>query len=154
MIEVEPKNAVLWVHAGNRLWQLGGRGKAAEVEAILRAAAEKAEPGMGGPLVALAWVLNATGRREEAVALLQEAVRRQPTLAQAHYNLGVWHLAERRWARAAEEMEEALRLGMPLDDEVEAHGRLVEIYRKMADEDGVRRHRDARERKKALTWGE
>ncbi len=154
MIEVEPRNAILWIHAGNRLWQLGGRGKAAEVEAILRAAVDKAEPGTGGPLVALAWVLNETGRKEEAVRLLQEAERRQPTLSQAHYNLGLWHLSERRWSRAAEELEEALRLGMPLEDEIDAHGRLFEIYQRMGDEAGARRHREARERKKALTWGE
>lgn len=154
MTEVEPRNAVLWVHAGNRLWQLGGRGKAPEVEAILRSAVEKAEPGMGGPLVALAWVLNETGRREEAIRLLEEAERRQPTLAQAHFNLGLWHVVERRWSRAAEELEEALRLGMPLEDEIDAHGKLFAIYRKMGDEAGARRHQEARERKKALTWGE
>jgi tetratricopeptide (TPR) repeat protein len=154
MTEVEPDNATLWVHAGNRLWQIGGRGRAAEVEAILRSAVEKARPDMGGPLVALGWVLNETGRRKEAVELLEQAARRQPTLAQARYNLGLWHLVEGRTVRAQEELEEALRLGMPLEDEIDAHGKLAEIYRGLGDAEASRRHREARERKKALTWGE
>ena len=154
MTEVEPRNSVLWVHAGNRLWQLGGRQRAKEVEAILRAAVERAGPGMGGPHVALAWVLNETGRREEAVALLETAVRLQPGLAEAHFNLGLWHLSERRWVRASEELEEALRLGLTLHEEVEAHGRLHDLYGALGDREGARRHREERERKKALTWGE
>ncbi len=154
MTEVEPRNSSLWVHAGNRLWQLGGRGRAKEVEAILRAAVEKAEPGMGGPLVALGWVLNETGRTAEAVALMEEAVRRQPTLATAHYNLGIWHLFHKRWGRAAEKLELALALGLPLTDQVHSHEMLQDICRRIGDDDGVRRHREARERKKALTWGE
>jgi len=124
------------------------------VEAILRAAVEKAGPGMGGPHVALGWVLNETGRTPEAIALLEEAVRRQPTLAQAHYNLGLWHLAGGRPVMAEDELEEAIRLGMPLEDEIDAHGKLALIYRKLGDRESERRHREARERKKALTWGE
>jgi len=154
MTEVEPRNSDLWVHAGNRLWQLGGRGKAKEVEAILRAAVGKAEPGMGGPLVALGWVLNETGRTEESVALLQEAVRRQPNLAPAHYNLGLWHLAHKRWGMAAEALERAVAIGMPLGDEIHAHEMMHDLYRRLGDAEGVRRHREERERKKALTWGE
>jgi tetratricopeptide (TPR) repeat protein len=154
MTEVEPRNSALWVHAANRLWQLGGRGKAKEVEAILRAAVGKAEPGMGGPLVALGWVLNETGRTEESVALLQEAVRRQPNLAPAHYNLGLWHLAHKRWGMAAEALERAVAIGMPLGDEIHAHEMMHDLYRRLGDAEGVRRHREERERKKALTWGE
>jgi tetratricopeptide (TPR) repeat protein len=154
MTEVEPENAALWVHAGNRLWQIGGRGKAAEVEAILRAAVDRAAPDAGGPLVALGWVLNETGRRQEAIALLEEAARRQPTLAHARFNLGLWHLAEGRTVRALEELEEAVRLGMPLEDEIDAHGKLAAIYADQGDASASRRHREERERKKALTWGE
>jgi tetratricopeptide (TPR) repeat protein len=154
MTEVEPRNAVLWVHAGNRLWQLGGRGKAKEVEAILRAAVDRAEPGMGGPLVALGWVLNETGRTGEAVALLEEAVRRQPDLAQAHFNLGLWHLSGRRWAEAEAALERSLALGMPLPDEIRAHEVLHDLYRQEGNVEAAHRHREERERKKALTWGE
>jgi tetratricopeptide (TPR) repeat protein len=154
MIEVEPRNAVLWTQAGNRLWQIGGREKAAEVERILRAAVDRAEPGTGAPLVALAWVLNATGRPAEAVRLLQEAVRRQPTLAHGHLNLGIWHAAERRWGEAVREIEEAVRLGLPLHDLIDAHERLARIHATLGDDAASRRHRAERERLKALTWGE
>jgi tetratricopeptide (TPR) repeat protein len=154
MTEAEPRNSVFWVHAGNRLWQLGGRGKAAEVEALLRTAMETAGPDRGGPHVAMAWLYSQTGRVPEAVALLEEAVRRQPDLAQAHFNLGLWHFAERRWERASAELDRALEGGLSLPEEVHAHGVMVEVRRSLGDEEGSRRHAEERERKKALTWGE
>jgi tetratricopeptide (TPR) repeat protein len=124
------------------------------VEAILRSAVEKAEPGMGGAHVALAWVLHQTGRGKEAVALLEEAARRQPDLGVARFNLGLWHLSEGRWIRAAEEMEEAIRLGLPLHDAIEAHDRLHALYGRVNDPARARHHREERERKRALTRGE
>ena len=88
------------------------------------------------------------------MALLEEAVRRQPALAEAHYDLGLWHDAEGRWSRAEDEFEEALRIGMPLPDEVDTHDRLVRLYGTTGDPIRARHHRDERERKRALTWGE
>jgi tetratricopeptide (TPR) repeat protein len=154
MVEVEPDNASLWVHLGNRLWDLEGSKKAADVEAYLKRAVDRAKPDQGGPFVALAWIVNQRGRQDEAVALLHEAVRRQPLLAEARLNLGRWHHAEERWARAAEEMEEALRIGLPLNDAIEAHDTLHEVYRAMGDDAAAKRHRNERERKRALTRGE
>ena len=154
MVEVEPRNAAYWVHAGNRLHQIGGPGKDEEVERFLRTGVERADRDSGGPLVALAWLLNVKGRTAESVALLQEAVRRQPDLPQAHLNLGLWHLAERRWVRALEEIEAALRVGLPLHDEIAAHGEAFQAAIRIGDGERARYHREQRERKKALSRGE
>lgn len=154
MVEAEPGNALLWVHLGNRLYEIGGAERADRSEEYLRTAVEKAGPRSGGPHVALAWLLNERGRREEAVALLHEAVRRQPDLPNAHFNLGLWHFAEGRWVRAAESLEEALRLGMPIGDEILCHDRLFQVYERIRDPVRSRRHRAERERKSALTRGE
>lgn len=154
MVEVEPRNAAYWVHAGNRLHEIGGPGKDEEVERFLRGGVERAGRDSGGPLVALAWLLNEKGRTAECVALLQEAVRRQPDLPQAHLNLGLWHLAERRWVRALEEIETALRVGLPLHDEIVAHGEAFKAAERIRDGERARYHREQRERKKALSRGE
>ena len=114
----------------------------------------RAPADFGGAHVALAWVVVSRGGDAESVALLQEAARRQPRLAPARFNLGLWHLGEGRLARAAEEMEEALRVGLPLEDEVRAHQSLFEIYSNLGDHGRARDHRRERERKKAVLDGE
>jgi hypothetical protein len=157
MVEVEPWNAGYWMQAGNRLWEIGGPEHVEEVEEILRTAVLKARPDQGGALVALAWFVNQKGTpegRQEAVDLLHEAVERQPTLAEAHFNLALWHEASGRTARAVESFEEALRLRMSLPDEVRIHDALLDIYTRTGDSESARRHRDERERKRALMRGE
>ncbi len=151
MVEVEPWNAALWVHAGNRLWELGGPARRDEVEAILRRAVERAGPGEGGPLVALAWVLDRTGRVEESVGLLRQAVRKQPTLAEGHYNLGLWHASEKHSREAVVEIEKALELGLPqLRNRFDAHDTLYRIHSALGDAEKARFHREERERYRAL----
>ncbi len=154
MVEAEPRNALYWIHLGSRVWEIGGPARAEEVEGYLRTAVAEAEPDNGGPLVALAWILDARGRRAEAVPLLEEAARRQPGLSRAHLNLGLWHLSEQRWVRAVEELEEALRLGLPLEDEVVVHQRLFEAFEGTGDFERARHHREERERLMALSRGE
>ncbi len=154
MVEAEPGNSLWWVHAGNRLHQIGGPGRRDEVERFLRTGVEKADRKSGGPHVALAWLLNEEGRTEEAVALLREAVRRQPDLPHAHLNLGLWHLAGGRWVAALEEIETALRVGMPLHDEIAAHDAAFRAAERIRDPERARFHRGQRERKKALSRGE
>lgn len=154
MVEVEPDNASLWVHLGNRLWELEGPERAAEVEAYLRRAVDRAPPDSGGPLVALGWIVNRRGRVQESIDLLQRAVERQPLLAEARGNLGRWHASEGRLARATEELEEALRIGLPVTDAIEVRDLLNDLYLKAGDPVSARRHRLERERLKALLRGD
>ena len=154
MIEAEPLVANLWVHAGNRLYALGGPERIQEVEAILQRGVAKAGPTEGGPLVALAWLRGQQGDREGAVRLLQEAVRRQPRLPQAHYNLGIWHEWHRRWEEACEEYGTALDLWLPLPDQIDTHRRLVGISEQLGDAEGAARHRARVEELRLLSGGE
>ena len=82
------------------------------------------------------------------------ALERQPTLSEAHFNLGIWHAASGRPARAIDSFEEALRLRMALADEIRIHDALLELYTEQGDAASARRHRDERERKRALQRGE
>ena len=154
MTEVEPKSAHLWVHRGNRVLELRGPSALDEAESHMRAGIAVAKPDDGVPFVGLGFILNRRGDVEGSVAMLEEAVRRQPGLAEAHYNLGLWHDASGRKARAAEELEEAVRLGIGLDRRVDAHDRLVRLCRELGDEARSRRHREERERARARTFGE
>jgi tetratricopeptide (TPR) repeat protein len=154
MLDVDADNPSAWVHAGSRLAELGGPGRRDEAERLLRTGVEKAEPGSGVPHLALAQLLNREGRIEESVRLLEEAARRQPSLAAAHLNLGRWHQSMGRNEDARRELEEALRLVLPIQDQVEAHDRLFHIYESAGDAERARFHRERRETKKALTWGE
>ena len=133
---------------------IGGPAHYDEVETFLRTAVLRAPEHSGGQHVALAWFLQERGRPEEALALLQEAVRRQPDLGPAHFNLGLWHLHGQRWVLAAEELEEGIRCSLPLPDEIRAHDLLHAVYERMGDIDRARRHREERERLSALTRGE
>jgi tetratricopeptide (TPR) repeat protein len=153
MLEVEPANLVFALYGGQRLYELVGAAAAAEAEGILRDAAARAPSDIGSAHVALSWLVPERGNAAEAVELLQEAVRRQPRLAPARFNLGLWHAREGRLARAAEEMEEALRIRLPLDEEIRAHQHLYEIYSALGDSGRARDHRLAREEKKALLEG-
>lgn len=154
MVEAEPGNALFWIHLGSRTWEIFGASRADEVQGYVERAVAMAEPDSGGPLVALAWILDTRGRRAEALPLLEEAVRRQPDLSRGHFNLGLWHFSEQRWVRAVEELELALRLGLPLEDEVIAHQMLFEAAGKTGDRDRARHHREERERLMALSRGE
>ena len=102
----------------------------------------------------LGFILNRRGDLEGSVAMLEEAARRQPGLAEAHYNLGLWHDASGRKARAAQELEDAVRLGIGLDRRVDAHDRLVRLCKELGDDARSRHHRKERERVRALTFGE
>jgi tetratricopeptide (TPR) repeat protein len=154
MTEVDPANPLLWVHAGNRLFQIAGPAEMAEVRRLLEEAVRRAGPGDGAPFAALGWLLDRQGRKEEGIRMLEEAVRRQPGLSYARYNLGIWHAFEGRFVRAAEELEEAIRCGLPIDLEMDAHDRLVRIYDERKASGDARLHRAERERLRALTWGE
>ena len=154
MTEVEPGRAHFWVHRGNRVLDLRGPAALEEAERHMRTATAAAKPDDGVPFVGLGFILNRRGDVAGSVAMLEEAVRRQPGLAEAHYNLGLWHDAGGRKVRAAEELEEAVRLGIGLDRRVDAHDRLVRLCRELGDEARSRHHREERERARALTYGE
>jgi tetratricopeptide (TPR) repeat protein len=154
MLEAEPENANYWAHAANRLLELAGPAHLAEAEGLVRNAVARAKPDNGLPFVVLGWVLHRRGRVEESVRMLEEAVRRQPDLAEAHYNLGLWHEVGRRTSRAVESLETAVRLGLALDREVDARDRLARLWGDLGDEERARAHRVERERKRALSFGE
>jgi len=104
---------------GNQYFNRGDDGEAEK--SFLRAAQEK-------PTFALAF-LNLGKLRmsrknyEGAVEALGEAVRLQPTSAEANYFLGESYLQIKKGSKAVPYLNEAARLGMP-----EAHLRLAALY--------------------------
>ena len=109
-LHVDGRRALVWVHV------VEGRFAAA------RAELEPLRPtGSFDPEVATdeGWILYLSGRPLEARQLLTAVVRREPLFRRAHAALAALHLAERRLAAAAVELEllDALEEGARRDDE-------------------------------------
>ncbi len=66
----------------------------------------------------LAALLDGIGRTEEAIGHYERLLRRQPGLADAHYNLALLYKKEKRFGDARAAYEEALRLGIERPHEV------------------------------------
>ena len=68
------------------------------------------------------------GRFADAVAALQDVLKQQPDLAEAHYNLGNAHVGARQYALAVASYREAIRLNPNF---VQAHTNLGFVYARL-----------------------
>jgi len=86
------------------------------------------------PYIDLATTLEFLGRPQEAEAAMRQAVRLDPKLAAAHYQLG--HVLEHlgRLQAAVPEMQEAIRLD---DNYPEPHIALAQIYKRLGRPDAA-----------------
>jgi tetratricopeptide (TPR) repeat protein len=93
-----------------------------------RRASETAGSGLGGPSVNLARTLNEMGKDEEAEAAFREAIRKEPTLALAHFGLANFLMRKDR----LEEAESAFRAAIAVDAEhAEAHCNLGSVLARL-----------------------
>ena len=91
--------------------------------------ARTAVPDDANPLIGLAWHAGRADRTDEAIALLREAIRRQPDQAFAHVALGQQLLAQRRFDELARWVEQ-------LPAEAQEMGETWFVRARMAENDG------------------
>lgn len=119
VVESDPKDYEAWTELGNQYFNRGDKGEAEK--SFLRATQE-------GPSFVLAFLNLGKLRLDQkkydgAIEPLSDAVRLQPTSAEANYFLGEGYLQIRKGSKAVPYLEEAARLGMP-----EARLRLATLY--------------------------
>jgi Flp pilus assembly protein TadD len=85
----------------------------------------------------LAELLEASGRRKEAIQTLEEALQVSMYDVGIHERLGSWHLEEGNAKEAVREYRAALSLNPA--DRAEAHYQLAMAYQKLADARNARR---------------
>ncbi len=127
-IALEPDYALAWAQLGrayttHATLQFGGR----EQYAKAKAAYEKAlalDPGLVEVRVYMANLLTDTGRVEQAVPLLKEALRENPGNAEAHWELGYAYRFGGMLQESVAEAEEARRL----DPEVKINSSAINGY--------------------------
>ena len=127
-IALEPDYAMAWAQLGRAYTthaslQFGGR----EQYVLARAAYEKAlslDPGMVDVRIYMANLLTDTGRVEEAVPLLKEALNANPSSAEAHWELGYAYRFGGLLDQSAAEAEQARRL----DPEVKINSSAINAY--------------------------
>jgi serine/threonine protein kinase len=127
-IALEPDYAMAWAQLGRAYTthaslQFGGR----EQYVLARAAYEKAlslDPGMVDVRIYMANLLTDTGRVEEAVPLLKEALTANPNSAEAHWELGYAYRFGGLLDQSAAEAEQARRL----DPEVKINSSAINAY--------------------------
>ena len=86
------------------------------------------------PYINLATTLEFLGRTQEAEADLRQALRLDPKLAAAHYQLGNVLEHQGRLDAAVPEMQEAIRLS---DNYAEPHIALAQIYKRLGRQDAA-----------------
>jgi len=90
-----------------------------------------------GTFKKLAELLEASGRRKEAIQTLDEALQVSMYDVEIHERLGEWHLEEGNAKDAVREYRAAL--GLNPADKAEAHYRLATAFRKLSDTRSARR---------------
>ncbi len=127
-IALEPRYALAWAQLGRAYTtraslEFGGR----EQYAKAKAAYEKAlalDPGLADVRVYMANLLTDTGRAEQAVPLLKEALRTNPGNAEAHWELGYAYRFGGMLQESVAEAEEARHL----DPEVKINSSAINSY--------------------------
>jgi serine/threonine protein kinase/predicted Zn-dependent protease len=127
-LELEPGYALAWAQLGRAYTthaslQFGGR----EQYLLAKAAYEKAlsiDPGLVDVRIYMANLLTDTGRAEEAVPLLKEALQVNPGSAEAHWELGYAYRFGGMLDESAAEAEQARRL----DPEVKMNSSAINAY--------------------------
>ena len=105
-----PRDAALWCNLGNVLAE---RGRRPDAEAAWRKALE-IDPGLLPAAMALALARRAQGDATAAAAMLEQAVKRRPDVAELHYNLGVTYFHARKLDLAIAALERAASGPAPL----------------------------------------
>ena len=132
-LALEPDYALAWAQLGRAFTthaslQFGGREQYAEA----KAAYEKAlalDPGLVDVRVYMANLLTDTGRVEQAVPLLKQALRESPTNAEAHWELGYAYRFGGILQESIAEAEQARRL----DPEVKINSSAINGYLYLGD---------------------
>jgi predicted O-linked N-acetylglucosamine transferase (SPINDLY family) len=98
-----PRDAALWCNLGNVLAE---RGRRPDAEAAWRKALD-IDPGLVQAELALALARRAQGDAAGAAAMLEQAAKRRPDVAELHHNLGVTYFHARRLDLAVAALERA-----------------------------------------------
>ena len=138
-IEIYPDYALTWAHLGRTYtasasFNFGG----AELYSKARAAYEKAlslQPTLALARIWMANLFTDTGNAEQAVPLLREALRANPNLAEAHWELGY---AYRYGGMLTESVEECKR-ARQLDPSVKLTSSAINAYLYLGDYDSFLR---------------
>jgi serine/threonine protein kinase/Flp pilus assembly protein TadD len=123
-----PSYALTWAHLGrayttNASLAFGGREQYAKAQAAYEKAL-RLNPSLVETRVYMANLLTDTGRVEEAVPLLREALRANPNYAEAHWELGYAYRFAGLLDKSVAECETARRL----DPEVKLHSSAFNSY--------------------------
>jgi DNA-binding winged helix-turn-helix (wHTH) protein/TolB-like protein/cytochrome c-type biogenesis protein CcmH/NrfG len=138
-IEIYPDYALTWAHLGRAYtasasFNFGG----AELYSKAKAAYEKAlslEPTLALARIYMANFLTDTGKAEQAIPLLREALRTNPNLAEAHWELGY---AYRYGGMLTQSVEECNR-ARELDPSVKLTSSAINAYLYLGDYDSFLR---------------
>jgi tetratricopeptide (TPR) repeat protein len=137
-IEIYPDYALTWAHLGRSYtasasFNFGG----VELYRKAKAAYERAmvQPTLALAQIYMANLLTDTGGAEQAVPLLREALRTNPNLAEAHWELGY---AYRYGGMLAESVEQCKR-ARELDPSVKLTSSAINAYLYLADYDSFLR---------------
>lgn len=138
-IEIYPDYALTWAHLGRAYtasasFNFGG----AELYSEAKAAYEKAlslQPTLALARIYMANFLTDTGKAEQAIPLLREALRTNPNLAEAHWELGY---AYRYGGMLAQSVEECNR-ARELDPSVKLTSSAINAYLYLGDYDSFLR---------------
>ena len=122
IVDTDPKDYEAWIELGNAYFNLGKLKDAEKV--YLRAIDE--EPSIILPFLSLGKTRLADKNYQGSVDALNEAVKRQPTSAEANYLLGEAYLQMKKGSKAVGYLYEALRLE-PIKM-ADAHLRLAALY--------------------------
>lgn len=138
-IEIYPDYALTWAHLGRAYtasasFNFGG----AELYSKAQAAYERAlllQPTLALARIYMANLLTDTGKAQQAVPLLREALRTNPNLAEAHWELGY---AYRYGGMLSESVEECKR-ARELDPSVKLTSSAINAYLYLGDYDSFLR---------------
>ncbi|HEV3279902.1 MAG TPA: winged helix-turn-helix domain-containing protein [Terriglobia bacterium] len=126
--EMEPDYALTWAHLGraytaNASFKFGGRDQYRQAQAAYQKALSL-QPGQMEASIYMANLLTDTGKAEEAVPLLREAVRTNPNHAEAHWELGYAY----RFAGMLQESVSECERARQLDPGVKLHSSALNGY--------------------------
>lgn len=127
-LSIEPNYAPAWAHLGrayttNASLRFGGREQYAKAQEAYERALEL-DPALVEPRVYMANLLTDTGRVEQAVPLLREALKTTPNDAEAHWELGYAY----RFAGMLKQSIEECEKGRQFDPSVKINSSALNSY--------------------------
>ena len=120
-------------------------GEFAEAEAAYRAEL-KIQPANSAVSFAYGGLLIKLGQAETAVPYLEAAVRFEPGLVPAYYQVGLRLLDNGRFAEAEKVFLRTIQIDVPVEMQISSHEKLIRIYKKLGSK------QEAREQVKMLKW--